>query len=309
MKPLDQNWDEGVSIIIPTYKRPHGISTALPSVATQSVKGRPIEIIVADNDPAESARDYVESFAAQSDAIIHYIHVPDPGVSNARNGAVAKARGRFIAFLDDDMEATEDWLQPLIEATERYDAGVVFGPVTATVPDPDNPLQTYMVPIYSRSSKDGLLAEGIGTGNCLLDRTRCDFPDPMFDSSLNESGGEDNALFDHLSKGGTKMAYTNAAKTWEHVPASRATIRYVWRRNFSWGQSPSRNAAALGLRGLITLLFWMAVGLAQSIINGLAFLFFRAFGLPKYVHYFARFAQGIGKIFWWDSLTPKLYGN
>lgn len=315
MSQIPENWDEGVSIVIPTYKRPHGISTALPSVVGQVVPGRPIEVVVADNDPAGSAKDYVTDFAKQSDMFVHYVHVPEPGVSNARNGAVAKARGRFIIFLDDDMEAVGDengnWVLPLIEAAERFDAGIVFGPANATVPDPNNPVQRYMIPVYSRvrDMEDGLLDEGIATGNCLLDRRRCDFPTPMFDPALNQSGGEDDALFEHLSSGGTKMAYANNANTWEHVPESRATLKYIWRRNFSWGQSPSRDAADLGFKGVFLLLFWIMVGLVQAVGNGLAFTLFRLIGHPKYVSFFARFAQGIGKMFWADKLTPKLYGN
>ncbi|WP_409431984.1 glycosyltransferase family 2 protein [Litorimonas sp. RW-G-Af-16] len=309
------SWDEGISIVIPTYKRPHGIATALPSVIGQVADGRPIEIIVADNDPAGSAREYVESFSSQSDATIIYVHVPEPGVSNARNGAVAHARGRFIVFLDDDMEAIGDvdghWLAPLIATAERFDAGIVFGPAIATVPDLTNPVQRYMIPIYSRvrDMEDGLLKKGIATGNCLLDRQRCAFPDPMFDPALNEAGGEDDALFEHLAAGGTKIAYCNAAKTLEHVPATRATLRYIWRRNFSWGQSPSRNAADMGIKGLAKVLFWMMIGTVQLTANGLAFCVLRLLGRPQYVKFFARFSQGVGKVLWSDRLTPKLYGN
>ena len=53
--PID--WNEGVSIVIPTYKRPDGIKIALESLIGQSAGKRPIEIVVADNDPKASARD------------------------------------------------------------------------------------------------------------------------------------------------------------------------------------------------------------------------------------------------------------
>jgi len=71
-----------------------------------------MEIIVADNDPMGSAKDYVTTFAKTSDIEVIYKHVPEPGVSNARNGALSIARGRFIAFLDDDMQALDDYIWP-----------------------------------------------------------------------------------------------------------------------------------------------------------------------------------------------------
>ncbi len=311
MSQRDPKWQDGVSIIIPTYKRPHGISTALPSVASQKAGTRPVEIIVADNDPAGSAREYVESFAAKSSANICYVHVPQPGVSNARNGAINAAQGRFIAFLDDDMEALQGWLEPLINVAEKFGAGVVFGPIRATVPNDEDPLQALMVPIYSRdmNQPDGLLDEGIGTGNSLLDLDRCILPSPIFNPDMNQTGGEDDALFGYMQSKGVSFAWANEAKTLEHVPADRANMSYVWRRNFSWGQSPSQDAAGHGIKGVFSLSFWMLIGVAQAIIFGTLMCFYKLIKQPKYVTFWARFAQGLGKVFWWDSFTPKLYGN
>jgi len=50
------NWSQGISVVVPTYKRPEGIAVALRSLRSQTVEERPIEIIVADNDPLGSAR-------------------------------------------------------------------------------------------------------------------------------------------------------------------------------------------------------------------------------------------------------------
>ena len=50
-KAAHQNWSEGVSIVVPTYKRPDGIRIALNSLLGQSAGNRPVEIVVADNDP------------------------------------------------------------------------------------------------------------------------------------------------------------------------------------------------------------------------------------------------------------------
>ena len=78
---MPHNWNEGVSIVIPTYKRPHGIKNALESLVGQQAGQRAVEIVVADNDPNASAKDFVTTFAKTSDIEIIYKHVPDPGVS------------------------------------------------------------------------------------------------------------------------------------------------------------------------------------------------------------------------------------
>ncbi|RIJ43461.1 glycosyltransferase, partial [Maribellus luteus] len=56
------------------------------------------------------------------------LHEPEPGVANARNAALAVAKGAMIAFLDDDEEAPPGWLAALIAAQARLGADAVFGP-------------------------------------------------------------------------------------------------------------------------------------------------------------------------------------
>ncbi len=303
--------DTLISIIIPTYKRPDGIALALSSVESERLAGFEVEIIIADNDPAASAKDFIETYSKASTANIHYVHVPQPGVSNARNGALAIAKGRYIAFLDDDMEAISPWIEPLIKASQTYEAALVFGPATAVMPADNKPEYKYMQPEFSRlpHDKDGLIHRGVATGNCLIDRARCTLPTPPFDLRYNQTGGEDDALFHTLQAQGARLAWAQNAKTWEHVPASRATLSYIWKRNFAFGQSPSQDAADKGLTGVFGITKWMLIGAAQSLIYGLIWLGFRATAQAKHIQYFCKLAQGVGKIFWFGPFAPKLYGE
>lgn len=305
------NWKDGVSIIVPTFKRPKDIRRALSSLHTQSAGHRPIEIIVADNDPAGSAADAVKTMAKNSPYEIHYIHVPEPGVSNARNGALKKARGRFIAFLDDDMEASDMWLESLLATSKAFKAGLCFGPIEAVMPQIQNNLSRYMQPYFERKldKPEGLISHPFGTGGCLLDLNRCDMPDPAFNPDLNEVGGEDDFLFAHLLAGGTKIGWSPRALTLEHVPDSRVTLDHMWKRNFRFGQGPSQSCADKGLRGTLGILLWMSVGLFQTITNGAAALGSKIMGRSNWVYYAARTAQGLGKMLWWDQFSPRIYGS
>ncbi len=304
------DWSQGISIIIPTFRRPDGIKTALKSVISQSSNGHLMEIVVADNDPDASARDYVETMQDQTTLPIRYEHVPIPGVSNARNGALDVARGRYIIFLDDDMEATEGWVERFLEVAETYNAGIVFLPAVAAMPNPEDPLNTYMAPFFSRvfDAPEGLVDECLGTGGCMLDLNLCQMPSPAFDPALNEVGGEDDFLFNYLMATGTKVAWSPNALAYEHVPASRATPEYLWTRNFAFGQGPTQSSADKGLRGTLSVIRWMFIGVMQLIVYGSLFLILKALGRPLFMKYMARTAQGLGKIFWWGNFTPKLYG-
>jgi len=309
--PKTNIWNEGVSIVIPTYKRPDGIRIALDSLKGQSAGRRVMEIIVADNDPAGSAREYVTTFAKTSDIELIYKHVPEPGVSNARNGALAVARGRFIAFLDDDMQALDGWVEELVNASLKYEAGITFGPAIAVMPNKEDPLNPFMEPFFSRiaDAPEGLIEECLGTGGCLLDLSRCNMPSPAFDPIHNETGGEDDALFHHLTEHGAKVAWAIKAESYEIVPASRATPEYMWTRNFAFGQGPTQEEADKGFKGVFGIAKWMIVGAAQFLLYGPQYLALKIMNKPKYIHYHAKTAQALGKMIWFQGFSPKLYGT
>ncbi len=303
-------WNEGVSIVIPTYKRPDGIKNALESLIGQSAGKRALEIVVADNDPKASAKDLVANFAKSSAIDVIYKHVPQPGVSNARNGALSVARGRFIAFLDDDMKALPGWLDELVKAALKYEAGITFGPAIAVMPNADDPLNPFMEPFFSRiaNAPEGYITKCLGTGGCLLDLSLCDMPSPAFDPIHNETGGEDDALFHHLTSRGAKVAWAIKAESFEIVPAARATPKYMWKRNFAFGQGPAQEEADKGIMGALGILKWMIIGLVQFLAFAPAWLVLRLLGQPFYIHFRNRCAQALGKIFWWNNFRQKLYG-
>ena len=307
---IETDWSQGISIIIPTFRRPDGIKIALESVLEQDSTGRIMEIVVADNDPNAGAQDYVTTIAETSDLPIIYKHIPEPGVSNARNGALEIARGRYIIFLDDDMEATEGWVEQFLNVSEKYNAGIVFLPAIAAMPDPNDPLNQYMAPFFSRvfDAPEGIMDHCLGTGGCMLDLDLCQMPSPAFDPALNEVGGEDDFLFNHLMDTGTKVAWSPDALAHEHVPAKRATPEYLWTRNFAFGQGPTQSAADKGVKGILEIIKWMCVGAVQLLVYGSIYLVLRALGKPLFMKYLARTAQSLGKILWWGNFTPRLYG-
>lgn len=311
MTTVKQNWHDGISIITPTYKRPDDIIRALSSVVNQDTDGRPMEIVIADNDPAGGARLAVEQFiTANPQTDMHYIHVPDPGVSNARNGALSIAKGRYIIYLDDDMEADPRWVAELVAAANDYDAAIVFGPVIAQMPGGDDPLYAHMQPLFCRTGDfaDGHITKTFGTGGCLIDHGRAAMPHPVFDPDLNEVGGEDDFLFAHILGQGAKIAWTTKARAVEHIPERRSTPQYVWLRNFAFGQAPTQTAADHGIKGAPGVLKWMAVGCVQIVIHAPAYAVLRLLGKPRYIHHYARLSQACGKVMWFSGFSPRLYG-
>ncbi len=99
-----------VSIIIPTYNRYNLLGRALDSVMSQGFDD--FEVLVIDGARSQSTRELVRSYG---DGRLRYVPQRGRGIANARNLGVLKARGKFIAFLDDDDRWRDDKLERQLE--------------------------------------------------------------------------------------------------------------------------------------------------------------------------------------------------
>ncbi|MBN1759673.1 MAG: glycosyltransferase [Chitinispirillaceae bacterium] len=100
-----------VSIIVPTYNRPHLIGTTLQSILGQSYPN--IEIVVV-NDCGTPVEDVVYSMN-KSNRITYIRHAKNSGLAAARNTGIRAARGKYIGYLDDDDFYYPDHVQTLME--------------------------------------------------------------------------------------------------------------------------------------------------------------------------------------------------
>lgn len=303
---------QSVLVAIPTFRRSARLKALLPHLVETLQSIHAIEILIIDNNALPLEQKFVQIFSKTAPYPVHYIHEPKAGVSNARNAALAFATARFVAFLDDDMEVTAAWIDSLVSVSLAHDTGLVFGPLTAKFISPADPRNPYLSSFYTRHSKQneaGLSEEAYGTGGCLIDLENCTLPNPPFDPDLNESGGEDDMFFEALHNSGTRYGWAPNALCYECVPPERTTNNYIAKRNFGFGQGPSRIAASKGLSGIPQLLRHMTVGLVQLGVFGLAYLLAKLMRRPSEVRFLALSARGLGKILWYDRFRPKLYGN
>lgn len=85
------------SVIIPVYNRAQALGTAIASVRAQTCQD--FEIVVVDDGSTDDPRTIVQSF---NDPRIRFFRQDNQGGGAARNTALDKAQGRFIAPLDSD---------------------------------------------------------------------------------------------------------------------------------------------------------------------------------------------------------------
>ncbi len=109
-----------VSVIITTYKRSDSLERAIQSVDGQTLDN--IEIIVVDDNDAETVfRHDTETLISglqTKKPLIYLKHEKNMNGATARNTGLAAARGKYVAFLDDDDYFYREKLEKQVELME-----------------------------------------------------------------------------------------------------------------------------------------------------------------------------------------------
>ncbi len=115
-----------ISVILPTHNRPHLLREALASLCEQ--QGSSFEVIVI-NDAGCDVSAVVSEFSGRLD--LRYVSLAqNSGLSAARNAGLRSARGRYLAYLDDDDLYLPDHLARLAERLDRRRGlGLVYADV------------------------------------------------------------------------------------------------------------------------------------------------------------------------------------
>jgi succinoglycan biosynthesis protein ExoM len=301
-----------ISLAIPTQRRPVGLATAVRSTFRQrGVDASRLELVIVDNDAQGSAAPVAAALAAEAPFPVRYVHEPAAGVANARNAAVAAAKGELIAFLDDDEEATPGWLAALVEAQRRYGADVVFGPVRARAPPAVRRHRQYLETFFSREgpAAAGVIAHSYGCGDSLVRRAALPHPTAPFQTSRNETGGEDDKLFAEMRLAGARFAWSPEALVFEDPVPERLTLTYTMARAFAYGQGPSYGCISADPPDWLGMLRWMAIGLAQAGVFGLVAAVQWLLRAPHRAFALDRAMRGLGKVFFGPLFAQKFYGR
>ena len=137
------------SVVIVGWRSAPHLLRCLRSLATN----RPVEsfeVVVVLNEPSE---ELVASLESDIDGILLLRSRVNLGYARACNWGVAKARGEYVALLNDDTEVDAGWLDSLIHTIE---AGRGIGAVGSRLLNPDGSLQEGGSLIWSDGSTSGV---------------------------------------------------------------------------------------------------------------------------------------------------------
>jgi glucosyl-dolichyl phosphate glucuronosyltransferase len=240
----------GATVIIPTYRRPAGLTRALEALATQDDPGVAWDIVVIDNDAAPGAQDAFDSVAAKLEVPVRYVRETQRGSAYARNRGIAEASGEITVMLDDDVTPARDWLRILL-------APILAGRCEATggrvVLDPgvgrpgwfdEAPLGAYLGSWDLGDEEheiDASINRFLITSNCAF-KTDVLRASGGFDPALGPRGGtplvnDDVLLSRRVAATGARLRWVPGALVVHDLPPERLRPGYLLKRAWAQGRS------------------------------------------------------------------------
>ena len=176
-----------VSVVITTYNRANLVGRAISSVVEQTYGN--LELHVVDDSSIDQTGAVVKSLFENRSNYFYWRHENNKGLAAARNTGIAKARGDYIAFLDDDDEWEKNKLRYQMDLVTKngQDCEVIY--CGAKIVDYSGRKIGYYKPRIKGNIRAGIVKKYLGTipSSCLF-----------YADSLRSIGGYDESLKSHI---------------------------------------------------------------------------------------------------------------
>lgn len=289
-----------ITVCICTFQRPALLRGLLTDLARQETHDRfAFSVVVADNDPAESARPIVEECRASLPLQIEYVVEPRRSISHARNKSLGPSKGQYIAFIDDDEFPPSDWLLNMFRALNESGVSGVFGPVRPHY-DPATPPWVKKAGFYERPEHPTGFTmpwKECRTGNVLVSRNVLLElnPDPVFRPEFG-GGASDQDLFRRLMELEHHFIWCNEAAVYEVVPPGRCKRSFLVRRALLRG--------SISLRHPEGRLWSIAKAFVAVPFYALALPFLQLGGHHLFMRYLVKLSDHLGRLLALFGLQP-----
>lgn len=171
-----------ITVVIPTHNRETRLAFALEALAEQTLARERFEVIVV-RSPGTPSGPLTE---APPDLDVRFLRSETAGPAAQRNLGWRNARGRLIAFTDDDCRPAPDWLEVMLDA----EAGPTTFLQGRTIADPD---EAHLLHGFARSMEVDFFDTWAPTCNIVYPRALLERIDG-FDESFPDAWGEDTDM-------------------------------------------------------------------------------------------------------------------
>jgi glycosyltransferase involved in cell wall biosynthesis len=221
------------SVVVPTRDRRDRLERLLMALDRQTLAAECFEVVVVDDGSEDGTAEILAEWHRQAPERHRVRTTTGRGPAVARNTGILEARGRIVAFTDDDCEPEPGWLAALVQAPDQ---GPEFAGLGGETLPPENP---------------GLISRYIAT-QCVMQRPEIKNGEVLhlqtnnaaflrsvlleargFDESYPHAGGEDWDLSRRLRAAGRRLGYAPEARV---VHRHRHTLAGFIRTYYHYGQ-------------------------------------------------------------------------
>lgn len=212
-----------VSVIIPTFNDPKGVTACLAHISAQSYPLAEIEVIVVDNGSSPPI-----TIAEPPPFPAFVVRCETSGSYAARNAGANRASGDVLAFIDADCWPSKSWLASGVECLMRGNHTSVVGGEVSLV-EPENPTAVSLYQCATGFGQESNVTEKgfAATANLFCTRAQFDTVGP-FDERLL-SGGDREWCWRAANHGITVMYERSALVFTAPRSGLRAAVRQARR--------------------------------------------------------------------------------
>lgn len=111
-----------ISVIVPVYNAEDYLEKAIQSIVNQTYSN--LEIFIIDDGSQDNSGMICDELS-KKDSRIQVIHQINSGVSNARNTALDKIKGKYVSFMDADDYIENTMLENLVKIYDEFNVDLV----------------------------------------------------------------------------------------------------------------------------------------------------------------------------------------
>ena len=239
------------SIVVPTYRRPERLAACLRGLAALDYPKTAYEILIVDDGSDPGTARQVEASGGASGVATRYLSQAHLGPAKARNAGSRAARGRYLAFTDDDCVPAPGWLTEMERTLETDPTAIVGGLTLNALPHVLGSAASQLLVdfLYEYHHVELTGARFFTSNNVAVAADR--FLDAGgFDETFPLAAGEDRELCERWQRLGGSLRFAAGAVVhhWHHL-----TVRKFARQHFNYGRgahylhkSRSRGSAETG---------------------------------------------------------------
>jgi glucosyl-dolichyl phosphate glucuronosyltransferase len=247
-----------ITVAVCTWNRERLLLQTLRSLEAVSIpSGVGVQVLVVDNASTDGTARALKEYKGGLN--LTTVFEQEPGISSARNAAIAASSGEYIIWLDDDVLVDGALVRAYVDAFRKYGEATFFGgPI---LPHFETPPARWLASAWVHvasafSIRDfgerpfefvpGMLRQDkLPYGANMATRTDV-VRTYLFDTAVSHrhgtfAGGDEIGLFARMFDNGYTGWYVPGAVVWHWLPPERMTLDFLSKRSASAGLQIAHN--------------------------------------------------------------------